>query len=93
MRRVARRLTIPSDVAYEVLDVASLPEWFRETGASSKPHGDAWQKSRRSLILLVPSVAARGERNVLINPEHPDFPKITTSLHEPVWWDKRLFVP
>jgi RES domain-containing protein len=43
------------------------------------------------LILIVPSVVARIESNILINPEHPEFPKIETSLHQPVWWDKRLF--
>ena len=45
----------------------------------------------RSLILIVPSVVARIESNILINPEHPEFPKIETSLHQSVWWDKRLF--
>ena len=35
----------------------------------------------------------RPERNILINPLHPEFPKITTSLHQPVWWDSRLFGP
>lgn len=86
-------ITIPGGAGYEVLNVAALPDWFLETGATSKPFGDAWQRSKRSLILLVPSVVARIERNVLINPEHPEFPRITTGLHEPVWWDKRLFKP
>lgn len=86
-------ITIPNGVAYEVLNADALPDWFLETGASSKPFGDAWQRSRRSLILIVPSVVARIESNILINPEHPEFARITTSLHRPVWWDKRLFAP
>ncbi|MGE5539757.1 MAG: RES family NAD+ phosphorylase [Gemmatimonas sp.] len=86
-------ITIPPGVSYEVLNVAALPDWFEQAGASSKRYGDEWQTSRRSLILLVPSVVARIERNVLINPEHPDFPRIATSLHQPVWWDSRLFAP
>jgi RES domain-containing protein len=84
-------ITIPNGTSYEMLDMASLPDWYRETAASSKIFGDAWQKERRSLILIVPSIAARVEKNILINPEHPDFPRITTSLHQPVWWDERLF--
>jgi RES domain-containing protein len=28
---------------------------------------------------------------LLINPEHPEFPRVTHSLHQPVWWDRRLF--
>ena len=31
------------------------------------------------------------DRNVLINPAHPEFSDIRTSLHEPVFWDRRLF--
>jgi RES domain-containing protein len=73
-------ITIPNGTSYEMLDTASLPDWYRETAATSKIFGDAWQKERRSLILIVPSIAARVEKNILINPEHPDFPRITTSL-------------
>ncbi len=28
---------------------------------------------------------------VLINPQHPEFKKVSHSLHQPVWWDNRLF--
>jgi RES domain-containing protein len=86
-------ITIPSGISYEVLDTAALPDWHLGSGAASKPFGDTWQQSRRSLILIVPSVVARVEHNILINPEHPDFPKIKYGLHQPVWWDSRLFAP
>lgn len=86
-------ITIPNGATYEVLDVAALPEWYLETGAASKPFGDAWQRSKRSLILMVPSVVARLELNILINPDHPEFARITTSIHKPVWWDRRMFAP
>ncbi|HEY7607606.1 MAG TPA: RES domain-containing protein [Alphaproteobacteria bacterium] len=86
-------ITIPSGATYEVLNTRALPDWHVETGAASKPFGDAWQKSKRSLILIVPSVVARIESNILINPEHSEFSRITTGLHQPVWWDKRLFAP
>jgi RES domain-containing protein len=39
----------------------------------------------------VPSVVARFDRNVLINPAHPEFRHIAATLHEPVFWDRRLF--
>ena len=51
---------------------------------------DGCQDSRSS-ILLVPSVVARVESNILINPAHPEFGGIEVSLHEPVYWDRRLF--
>jgi RES domain-containing protein len=84
-------ITIPNGVSYEPFNAARVPDWYSEAAASSKAFGDAWQKSKCSLILIVPSVVARVEDNILINPEHPEFPKIATSLARPVWWDGRLF--
>jgi RES domain-containing protein len=86
-------ITIPSGLSYEMFNQAAVPDWYLASAASSKPYGDAWQSQGRSLILIVPSVVARPERNILINPQHAEFPKITTSLHQPVWWDARLFGP
>lgn len=85
-------ITIPNGVSYEMLDTAALPDWYLELAKSSKTFGEAWQQQKRSLILIVPSVVARLEKNILINTEHEEFPRIATSLHHPVWWDKRLFV-
>lgn len=84
-------IAIPSGVNYEMLEPAALPGWDSATPGVSQQYGEAWQQSRRSLLLFVPSVVARIEQNVLINPAHPDFATITTSLHRPVWWDGRLF--
>ena len=84
-------ITIPNGVTYEVVTPAKLPGWDAEDGAASKAHGEAWQQSRRSLLLVVPSLVARVENNILINPEHAEFPRITHGLHQPVWWDRRLF--
>jgi RES domain-containing protein len=84
-------ITIPNGSAYEMLNTDNLPNWFAEAGTASKVYGEEWQQGKRSLILIVPSVVARIEKNILINPEHREFGKIKTSLHQPVWWDKRLF--
>ena len=84
-------ITIPNGVSYEMFSPARVPDWYLESGATSKPFGEAWQQQGRSAILIVPSVVARLDQNILINADHPEFPKITTSLHRPVWWDKRLF--
>jgi RES domain-containing protein len=43
------------------------------------------------LAPIRPSVVARREGNVLINPRHPDFSGIVASAPEPVVWDARLF--
>ena len=85
------QITVPNGVTYEMLNPAHLPGWDDMSRAASRGYGEAWQMSRRSLLLLVPSIVARMELNVLINPEHAEFPRITYGLHQPVWWDSRLF--
>ena len=85
------QITIPNGASYELLNPEHLPGWDANRAGVSQVYGEAWQISRRSLLLLVPSVVARMELNALINPQHAEFPRITHSLHQPVWWDRRLF--
>ena len=42
-------------------------------------------------MLRVPSVVARRESNVLLNPLHPEFKLISADPPEPVEWDARLY--
>ena len=47
--------------------------WDAEpAGRVSIGFGTTWARERRSVLLVVPSVIVPEERNVLINPEHPD---------------------
>ncbi|MET0430243.1 MAG: RES domain-containing protein [Microvirga sp.] len=85
------RITIPNGVSYKVLNPVSLKGWDTALASVSRMFGHAWHLARRSAILIVPSVVARPDRNVLINLEHPDARAITQSFHEPIWWDERLF--
>ncbi len=87
------KIAIPNRVTYEVLNTAHLPDWYLQNCSASKPYGDAWQQSGRSLLLIVPSVVAREETNFLLNPRHPEFAKVTCGLATPIWWDARLFTP
>ena len=84
-------ITIPNGVTCEVFDPARLPEWVQASATASKAYGDEWQSSKRSLVLIVPSIVARLDSNILINPEHFQVGRIQTSLHRPIWWDSRLF--
>lgn len=58
--------------------------------ASARRFGDRWAAERASAALLVPSVVLPGERNLLINPAHADFPKITALAAEQFQFDRRL---
>lgn len=85
------RITIPQGTSYELVTKDTLPGWAAEPAHDSVTFGSRWVRERRSALLIVPSVVAREERNVIINPVHPDAARIEHSLHEPVHWDRRLF--
>ncbi len=84
-------ITIPKETSYEISSKDRLPGWDTLEPTVSREFGARWVNESRSAILLVPSYVARLERNVVINPAHPDSAGIETSLPEPVWWDERLF--
>jgi RES domain-containing protein len=52
--------------------------------------GDRWAASMSSVALRVPSIVTRGEYNYLLNPQHPDFAKVTISPAFPLTLDPRL---
>jgi RES domain-containing protein len=85
-------IVVPDSLIVESIGENDLPGWDDENQTISRAFGDAWLMEQRSAVLLVPSVITQGrERNVLINPDHRDFSRITASTPEPVSWDRRLF--
>jgi RES domain-containing protein len=89
--QVAVRIDIPGKVEIEEIDGDDVPGWDREDLMASRAYGDAWLRSGRTCILLVPSVVVPHENNVLINEMHADFRQIAPGPPEPVKWDRRLF--
>ena len=84
-------ITIPKGTSYEVVTADVVPDWFKAGAEAARRFGQAWYAENRSTILIVPSVVARMERNVVINCRHADFAGLTVGLEIPVWWDHRLF--
>ena len=84
-------IEIPAGTSYETVTDDSLPGWWDANRAIPRHFGSEWLAQKRSSILLVPSVVARLERNVLINPNHPHSKKINPGIETPIWWDDRLF--
>jgi RES domain-containing protein len=85
-------ITIPETMAFESIGTEDLARWDAEDQCASRAFGDEWRRGRRSAMLLVPGLVTRGrERNVLINPEHPDFGQIAAGKPQDVQWDERLF--
>ena len=89
---VAIEIAIAEEVSVECHEDGSLPAgWDHADLRVARAFGDAWIRVRRSAVLVVSSVVARRDGNVLINPQHPDFSRIVAGRPEPVVWDARLF--
>lgn len=78
--RYAFGVDIPPELMEEP-DLASLPEdWDHPTNSHhARAFGAEWAHSKRSLVLVVPSVLVPQERNLILNPSHPDFSKLSPS--------------
>ncbi|MBM34054.1 MAG: hypothetical protein CML22_07120 [Rheinheimera sp.] len=75
------------------LEDKALPKGWNEPEGSraARALGDGWITSTQSLALVVPSVITRHEKNVIINPQHPDLPKRLQSVESwPYGFDRRL---
>lgn len=84
-------ITISEGTSYEIATADIIPGWFHPNGEASRRFGRRWYGENRSAILIVPSVVARMERNVLVNRCHPHSGRLTIGPETPVRWDQRLF--
>jgi RES domain-containing protein len=60
-------------------------------GPQSKRVGDAWVAANSGLGLLVPSVVASEEKNLVLNPSHRRFQEVRVLSKRRVMLDKRLY--
>jgi RES domain-containing protein len=80
------------DSLITTLDPRKLPKsWKRSPAPASTQHlGDAWIAAAASPLLRVPSAIIPTEWNYLLNPAHPDLPKIRIGPRHPLKFDPRL---
>lgn len=82
---------VPEDLV-RTLELAALPAGWNELGdlRMAQRIGDAWYDEQVSVALRVPSVILQGQFNVLLNPEHPDWARVSISDPELFIFDPRL---
>ncbi len=89
-----RLLTIelPDDLGVERVDAADLPTHWTAVPAPDElaALGSDWLMSRRSAALSVPSAVIPIERNLLLNPRHPDIARVRVVDDAPFTFDPRL---
>lgn len=83
---------LPDDLSTEILDLAALPAGWNAVPAPAALQmlGTAWLTSGRSAALIVPSAIITVERNVLLNPRHPDMRRVHIIGDDPFSFDTRL---
>jgi len=83
---------IPRGVAIARVRQEELPEgWHQNRNESLHNMGDDWVRAARTVAIMVPSAVIRGEWNVLLNPAHRQYPRITFGKPEPFEFDARMF--
>ena len=83
---------IPATLEVGRLDIKTLPfGWYGTRDESLRNFGDSWIRSAKTVALLVPSAAIRGEWNLLLNPGHSGFSKIRFESPKPFGFDLRMF--
>lgn len=94
LNRYLVAVTIPDNVwaNAQMETQATLPVgWDAEpAGRASIAFGTSWIRSAKSAVLVVPSVIVPEERNVLLNPLHPDTALITAAKVRTWVYDPRL---
>ena len=86
-------LEVPDDVTMQQVTVTELPTDWQQL---SFPHptaimGQQWLQAGSSLALQVPSIILPLERNILLNPAHPEFARVKLAMEpEPFFFDERL---
>lgn len=85
-------LKLDSKVKLEQLTINEMPENWQDVPAPDilKRIGDNWLKGNTSLGIKVPSAVMPIEFNVLINPLHKDFSKVTIENIVKMDIDKRI---
>jgi RES domain-containing protein len=84
-------IAIPEGLAVEEVDPGALAGWDDPDAEAARRFGDRWLTEGRTAILSVPSAVTRIDRNLVLNPAHPDFARVTAGHEREVAWDRRLF--
>jgi len=93
---IIMEISIPDELEVSETLISDLPEGWNKNGdpgyRKCQPFGDQWISESGSAILKVPSAIIPKESNYLINPNHPDFSKITIKSEEPFMFGDRILL-
>ena len=87
-------INIPDDLAIKEISENDLPRNWNAFPhpTSTQKLGDQFILEGKYCIAKIPSVVTKGDFNLLINPKHKDFNKVSISETEKFPFDKRIFI-
>jgi len=91
---IIMEICIPAELEISEISINDLPDGWNKNGdpgyRKCQPFGDKWISESGTAVLKVPSAIIPRESNYLINPNHPDFIKISIESEEPFIFDDRI---
>ena len=89
---VSISIEIPNDLEITSRSVADLPSGWDAYPSidATRDIGTNWANGLTTVVLSVPSAVIPRERNYILNPAHPDFPRIRFESPELFYFDDRL---
>ncbi len=90
---ISIRASLPDTVPVTELLESALPLNWKAVPAPAELQdiGTAWLKKGRTAVLVVPSAVTPRERNLLLNPKHPDMRFLQPDSGQPFHFDPRVF--
>jgi RES domain-containing protein len=87
------RVEIPAEVPVLELAVADLPAGWRNEPPTpgTMAVGEKWVGEGKAAVLKVPSVLVPAAANLVLNPRHPDAPKVRIGPAENFSFDPRMW--
>jgi len=85
-------IELPDELSNEVIEPITLPVGWHSVPAPAalQTLGSSWLTSGRTAALNVPSAVVNVERNVLLNPRHPEMQRVRILSDEAFSFDTRL---
>ncbi len=90
---ISIRGIFPDTVSTLEIEELNLPGNWRDYPAPNRLQaiGTDWLLGKASVVLVVPSAINSLERNLLLNPAHPEFAELGVESGRPFRFDPRLF--
>lgn len=89
---VSLEIDVPDDAGMEQIEIFDLPNDWNQVPdhPACTDLGDEWAASSLGLALRVPSAIIPHESNVLLNPRHPEMPRVNVVAVREFAFDPRL---